>query len=379
LLIVEHLLIATVCDQRDDVPDDLTWDDHELLARIAQRSYVDGLTQEEIASEFGLSRPKVQRLLERARSTGVVKFHIEAPPGLNLELEARLRSSFALSDAIVAPRDDDPERQRASVARSAAAFLDRRLPDGTVVAVGHGRDTSTLPRYFSPTRRPRHTFVSAMGGSPRVDSPTNPDEISRSLAERCGGRAEILYAPAYVESAEMRDRLMAQEAVAHTLGVAARADVAIVGIGGTDDGCTMVRSGCLSLAEIATLRERGAVGDVLGNYVDIRGNVIDSPHSHRLVGLSLADLRRIDTVIAIVSEVEKPRAILGVLRAHVIDVLVVDEGNATTILELAQGGPAADPTPDATPEPKPGGGRPSGRRSAPASAGRVASATGGAP
>ena len=48
--------------------EELSWDDHELLARIAHRSYVDGRTQEEIAHEFGLSRPKVQRLLERART-----------------------------------------------------------------------------------------------------------------------------------------------------------------------------------------------------------------------------------------------------------------------------------------------------------------------
>jgi DNA-binding transcriptional regulator LsrR (DeoR family) len=38
-------------------------------------------TQEEIAREFGLSRRKVQRLLERARWSGVVDIRIAAPPG----------------------------------------------------------------------------------------------------------------------------------------------------------------------------------------------------------------------------------------------------------------------------------------------------------
>ena len=315
--------------------EELGWDDHELLARIAHRYYVDGRTQEEIAQEFRLSRPKVQRLLERARTSGVVDIHIEVPPGLNLELEDRLRTTFALSDAIVSADRSDPDSRREGVARSAAAYLERRLGDGTVVAVSHGRDTGALPHFFRPTRRLGCTFASAMGGSPRVDNPTNPNEICRALAERCGGRAESLYAPAYVESAEMRDRLFEQEAVAHTLDVAARASVALVGIGGTDDDCTMVRSGCLSLAEIARLREQGAVGDVLGNYVDLGGNLIASPHSSRLVALSIDDLRRIETVIAVVSESEKLMAILGVLRAHVVDVLVVDEANARAALELA--------------------------------------------
>jgi DNA-binding transcriptional regulator LsrR (DeoR family) len=188
-------------------------------------------------------------------------------------------------------------------------------------------------------------FVSAMGGSTRVDTPTNPNEICRALAERCGGRAASLYAPAYVESADVRDSLLEQEAVAATLDIAARANLALVGIGGTDDGCTMVRSGCLSLDEIARLRDQGAVGDVLGNYVDIDGALIAAPHGDRVIALTIDDLRRIETVVAVASEPEKTLAILGALRGGTVDVLIVDESNAGAVLRLAQEsrGPAGRP------------------------------------
>ncbi len=83
----------------------------------------------------------------------------------------------------------------------------------------------------------------------------------RRLADRCGGQAVGLYAPAYVESARMRAQLLREPAVAETLTLAAGASVALVGIGGTDDDCTMVRSGCVSIDEIRRLREAGAVGD----------------------------------------------------------------------------------------------------------------------
>lgn len=321
--------------------EELSRDEHELLARIARRSYVDGRTQGEIAGEFGLSRPKVQRLLERARSTGVVDIHIDVPLGLDLDLEARLVDAFGLVDAIVSATPADGEAPRAAAARSAAGYLERRLRNGSVVAVSHGRDIGEMPRYFRPAATIACTFASAMGGSPRVDAPTNPNEICRALAEKCGGRAESLYAPAYVESLEIRDRLLQQEAVAHALEVAARADMALVGIGGTDDGCTMVRSGCLSLDEIARLREQGAVGDVLGNYVDLNGSLISAPHSSRLIALSVDALRGIQTVVAVASGEEKPRAILGVLRAEIIDVLILDAANARAVMDLAaQGGGA---------------------------------------
>lgn len=318
----------------------MSWDEHELLARIAHRSYLDGHTQAQIATEFKLSRPKVQRLLERARSTGVVDVHIELPLGLDLDLETRLVETFRLADAIVSPSRPDPESQRAAVARSAARYLERRLHAGSVVAVSHGRDIGEVPRAFRPSGSIACVFVSAMGGSSRVDAPTNPNEICRALAERAGARAESLYAPAYVESAEVRDRLLEQEAVAHVLQMAARADVALVGIGGTDDACTMVRSGCLSLDEIARLREQGAVGDVLGNYVDAAGAHISAPHSRRLVALSIEELRGVNVVVAVASGDEKPQAILGVLRAGIIDVLIVDQVNARAVLALAPSGGA---------------------------------------
>jgi DNA-binding transcriptional regulator LsrR (DeoR family) len=323
-------------------PEELNSEDFERLARIAHRYYTDGRTQEEIGHEFGLSRPKVQRLLDRARWSGVVDIRIATPPWLNLDLESRLREEFRLSDAIVAPGRADPQSQREAVARSAAQFLERRLSDGDRVAVGHGRDTGEVPRFFRPRRRLECEFVSAMGGSPRVDTPNNPNEICQALAAACGGRSRSLYAPAYVDHAVDRERFLHQDAIAHTLGAAARANVALVGIGSVDDDCTMVRSGCLSLAEIARLREQGAVGDVLGYYVDVDGRVIPSPHGDRLIALSIEELRRVEMVIAVVSEVEKPLAILGVLRAGVVDVLVVDEGNAHAMLDrAAQDRPAA--------------------------------------
>ena len=58
----------------------------------ARLFYVEGLTQEKVAKELGLSQSSVSRLLDRARREGIVKAHIE-PPRL-LKLEAELRDNF---------------------------------------------------------------------------------------------------------------------------------------------------------------------------------------------------------------------------------------------------------------------------------------------
>ena len=50
-----------------------------LTASIARRYYVDGRSKVEIADEFNLSRFKVARLLEAARSSGMVRIEIGYP------------------------------------------------------------------------------------------------------------------------------------------------------------------------------------------------------------------------------------------------------------------------------------------------------------
>jgi len=47
-----------VVEHAEELREELREDEYELLARLAQRYYVDERTQEEIAHEFALSRPR---------------------------------------------------------------------------------------------------------------------------------------------------------------------------------------------------------------------------------------------------------------------------------------------------------------------------------
>ena len=51
----------------------------DLITRIGWLYYAENLTQHEIAERLYLSRPKVQRLLERAKDLEIVRFHIRHP------------------------------------------------------------------------------------------------------------------------------------------------------------------------------------------------------------------------------------------------------------------------------------------------------------
>ena len=307
----------------------------ELLARIASEYYLQNRTQAEIAEQFGLSRQKVQRLICRARDQGIVEIHVHSVPVLHMELESKLRATFGLQDAVVATSHPDEVLCRRHVARAAADYLERHMAGENVVAVGLGRNTSMVAGLFNPPRPLDATFVSAMGGSPGFGSSINPNEVCATFAAHSGGRAQALYAPAFVEDAELRDSLLSQQAVAQTLDLARQSSRAVVGVGTPTDDSILVHAGCLSKDQARALRAAGAVGEIIGNYCDIAGRPVLSTAQNRLVGLTLEELQQIPLVIAVAAESGKAAAILGALRSGAIRVLITECRNAFEVLRLA--------------------------------------------
>lgn len=307
----------------------------ELLARVASRYYLQDRTQAEIAEEFGLSRQKVQRLIRRARDQGIVEIHVHSVPVLHVELEDKLRATFGLHGALVATSHPDEVLCRRLVGRAAADFLERRLADEDVVAVGLGRNTSTVASFFSPPRPLHATFVSAMGGSPGFAASINPNDVCSTFAAQSGALARALYAPAFVEDTRLRSSLLSQQDVAGTLDLARQSTHAVVGIGTPADDSILVQAGCLSKHQAQALRTAGAVGEINGNYYDVEGRPIRSTVQDRLIGLTLEELQRVPLVIAVASEPGKGLAVLGALRSGVVRALITECRGALEVLRLA--------------------------------------------
>ena len=301
---------------------------------MASLYYLEGKTQVEVARVFGISRQKVQRLLRQARDLGIVEINIKSLTAASLDLVNKLKSRFGLRKALVAASHPDEYDRRQSVAKAAAGYLERHLSDGMAMTVGMGRNTGGIPDFYHPTNRTNCTFVSAMGSSPHVGDSINPNDICQKLAANSGGHALHLHAPAYVESDQVRDILYDQQAVGSILKKAKKADIAVVGIGTPSDDATLVRMDCISPTKARQLAKKGAVGDILGTFFDENGRLIDPDKHVHLVGLTLADLRSIHTVVAVVSEMNKSKATLGALRTGVVHVLVTDSDNAMSVLRM---------------------------------------------
>src|SRR5699024_9730986 len=232
--------------------------------------------------------------------------------------------------------------RRELLAGLVARYLDQTLADTAVMAVGMGRNVSAVPRHVVSDRRRNGSFVCAIGGSYRGGEAMNSDQICRQMAVRFGGESVTLYAPAVVSDESIRTALLANDTVHQSLTRARHADVALVGVGDILEDSNMVRMGWFTDDEIQAVRDLGVVGDIMGyDFIDIHGNLADTPLVGRVIGLTIEHLRQIPEVIAMASEPTKVTGILGALRTGSIDTLATTQSIAQAVLNLAQATDAA--------------------------------------
>lgn len=303
--------------------------DTDLVVRAAWMYHLDGMTQAQIARRLFVSRQTVGRLIDAARAMGIVQIQINASHLSAMELSIQLRDRLGLADAIVAPGNvaTTPGRVNERVATAVAAYVRRYLHPGAVVGVGWG---DTVARALSMLS------VESLDGVLIASASGSIQALNHSLAGNpaIAKRLRVVPAPLIVSSRAVASALRDEASVRQVLDLAESAVVTLTGIGSAHpEGASAVRSGVLTSAEVAGFMACGAVGDMLGEWFDIRGRVIPEATSDRRIGLGLDTLRGMNNVVGVAGGLDKVNAILGAVSGRFIKVLITDEPTAEALLQ----------------------------------------------
>ena len=312
------------------------WDAARLLNKVLTLYYVEELTQAKIAKQLRLSTAKVNRMIQQARKQGLVDITIRTPFQHLFELEARLKAIFNLRDAIVIPSIPEGTTHTADpLGRAAATYLVEHLTKGTRVAIGPGAALYSTVEAIETPRKLDVTVVPLVGAvQGQVTSDVN--YLAVRLAEKLGGKAYQLHAPAFVETCEQREALGAMRPVKEILDIARRADIALLGIGILDKvESRYVRFTALSSEDMDRITQvHGGVGDIAAHIFDVEGRPTASEYSDRVIGLTLEELRRIPLSIGVAATTAKALPLYGALRGKYVHALITDEAAAKGTLDL---------------------------------------------
>lgn len=310
--------------------------DATLLYKIATAYYEDGFTQDQIGKRFGLSRIKVSRLLQQARQSRVVQITIVAPPGSYGDRERELEQAYGLDEVVICAAGSSRADTAAELGMAGANYLARCLNEQRVIAISWGSTLLALIEALAPHNLPDLRVVQMLGGLGRVESETYGADLTLRMAQMLGAKARLMPSPGIVGSQMVRDALLQDANIAETLGLAERADLAIVGIGVPDRDTVLYQSQILTDKEIEELRVLGAVGDIALRFFDRDGRPIDHPINDRIIGLDLAQMKRIPRVLGISGGEGKFEVIRGALRGHLVDVMITDDTTAELLLADAK-------------------------------------------
>jgi deoxyribonucleoside regulator len=278
-------------------------------AHVARLYFEHDVTKREIAQRLGISRFKVARLLDQARSEGIVRVEIQDPVEADGELSRALERRFALQLAVVVPTE-------AAIPHATAAWLGELLPEGGLLGVAWGATLQRVAAELPDRAGGGIDVVQVCGAVPGLEPGTGPTELALRFAERLGGQLHALPAPA-MASRRARDELLANEVVRPTVELFDRVGLVLVGIGAT---------GRLA----GTPAE--AVGHVLVHAFDAAGGFVAAEAADRAISISRAQLAA-TRVLAAAGGRAKRDAVRGALRTGLLSALVTDAATARHALE----------------------------------------------
>jgi DNA-binding transcriptional regulator LsrR (DeoR family) len=96
---------------------------------------------------------------------------------------------------------------------------------------------------------------------------------------------------------------------------------------------TSYRVGHLSEADRQSLIKAGVVGDILYNFINIKGEIVDHPVNDRAISIEINTLKQARDIVLISGGREKIEALIGALLLLEPDYFITDELTASIIAE----------------------------------------------
>ena len=298
--------------------------------------YIGGLTQEQIAKQLGISRSSVSMMLSEAKDFGIVEISIKDPKNNVEDVSEQFMKRFSLKGCLVIPTAiDDIHMITRIVASQGADYAEDLLKSHSTVGIAWGTTCYEFMLSFTNRNKLRDVnVVPLIGGTSRITSEYQLNEMVRMFSEKLYGTPSFIYAPAIAESIEDKDLYMQSMSMKSIIEKWENMDTAIVSAGAPPEFYDNRMVFDIAQQQHYERNETRAIGDICARRFNLKGHFINNEFSARIMGIDDEKLRRIENVICIAAGKHKVLSIIGALRTGTINYFVTDENTARSVLEL---------------------------------------------
>lgn len=312
--------------------------DIQLMVRVSKMYYLEELTQDMIAKEIGISRSTVSMILSEAKNFGIVEVRINDPKNNVRDAAEGLKDRYGLKDCFVIPTEIDSIGLITQiVASQGAEYAENILKSHSTVGIAWGMTCYEFMHSFvNNSKLSDINVVPLIGGTTRVSSEYQLNEMVRMFAEKLQGSPSFIYAPAIAASTSDKDLYMQSVSMRSIIDKWNIMDAAVISVGAPPeyyDNRTIADPN--RMKQVFEEDETKPVGDICARRFNIKGRFIEDEYSARIVGIGEETIRKINSVICIAAGRQKVLSIIGALRTNVINYLVTDEATARSVLKFS--------------------------------------------
>ncbi|NDW04107.1 sugar-binding transcriptional regulator [Jiella pacifica] len=309
-----------------------------FATEVCWHYYVNGMTQAEIAKFLDTTRLRVNQAIQRAKSLGMVKVRIESPFVARIELQDRLRRQLGIERVIAAPARRDAYDYHGSVGAALAAVVTERLRAKAwrKIGVSWGMTLEAGIQKLPQLANPDVEIVSMLGGTMQGAS-FNSFSIASGFAAQLGASYSLLAAPIFLSEGVDRAIFLSQQIFADHFAKFEELDAAILTASDISSRSYLVANGLPEEFPPSAIRNAGAIGDVLGRFLDEDGRTIDHPLDRRTIGVDLDVVEKTPEKILAAAGPHKVEIIRAAARRGLIDTLITDDVTAELLVEPSEG------------------------------------------
>lgn len=309
--------------------------ENRLLTKVSSMYYDQNYNQREIAKRLHLSRPKVSRLLKKAREKGIVQISVVSQNDSFVDLEKSLEEKFDLQEALIIDADDHVSSQgiKRQIGTAASDYLHRTVSDSEIIGVTWGTTLQAMVDAMPPKPISNIHIVQALGGVGPPEAKAHATDISRRLSQLLQCKLTLLPAPGIVGSIEAKEVLLSDHQVKSALDLFSKIDTLYVGLGAIKTNPVLDKDSKEIPPQVyKKIMNSDSVGDIALHFFNIDGQEVETNLKDLVIGISIEDLKKVDTVVGIAGGKEKTDVIYGALKGKLIDVLITDHQTANNVL-----------------------------------------------
>lgn len=301
---------------------------------ISRLYYLEGATQAQIAKQLNLSRPTISRALQYARDNNIVNIQVNDPLSNVDDLRAQLQRKYQLDDVVIADVGPTGNYQEDLdlLGQAAAAYLPQIIQDNDTIGISWGRTLAAVARHLQPSDRKNVQVVYLKGTVANSTHNNFVVEVTKHFNACYHTQAEILPLPVIFDNQDIKKMVVKDRFIHSILTAAQQAQVALFTVGTTAPDATLFELGYLNKKEIAKLQKE-SVGDIVSQFVDADGQIVDPALTARTVALPIDQLKEKRQAVLVAGGMAKLPAIRAALAGRYANILVTDTNVALHLID----------------------------------------------